>query len=76
MFALATLALADHDGPINMASLSHIHYWYEVGMLKVPAVFIACSRSQLYFWKKTRAAHNVQCSFYWNKLGDAQKVSF
>ena len=22
------------------ASLSHTHYWYEVGMLKVPAVYI------------------------------------
>ena len=25
------------------ASLSHTHYWYEVGMLKVPAVW--CSRA-------------------------------
>ena len=22
------------------ASLSHTHYWYEVGMLKVPAVYV------------------------------------
>ena len=26
-------ALADHHGPINI----HTHYWYEVGMLKVPS---------------------------------------
>ena len=25
------------------ASLSHTHYWYEVGMLKVPAVALVCS---------------------------------
>ena len=24
------------------ASLSHTHYWYEVGMLKVPAVMYVC----------------------------------
>ena len=31
-------ALAGHHGPVNIcASLSHTHYWYEVGMLKVPA---------------------------------------
>ena len=23
-----------------VASLSHTHYWYEVGMLKVPAVYL------------------------------------
>ena len=48
------------------ASLSHTHYWYEVGMLKVPAVillvanpargqlnivcFFPCPRSRLRFW--------------------------
>ena len=26
---------------IIFASLSHTHYWYEVGMLKVPAVYIS-----------------------------------
>ena len=30
--------LAGHHGQLICASLSHIHYWYEVGMLKVPAV--------------------------------------
>ena len=28
------------------ASLSHTHYWYEVGMLKVPAVIQVCQDSQ------------------------------
>ena len=28
------------------ASLSHTHYWYEVGMLKVPAVRVACVHSR------------------------------
>ena len=27
------------------ASLSHTHYWYEVGMLKVPAVLYCCRNS-------------------------------
>ena len=29
-------------GQLICTSLSHIHYWYEVGMLKVPAVWTAC----------------------------------
>ena len=29
------------------ASLSHIHYWYEVGMLKVPA-YTAVNRARMY----------------------------
>ena len=28
------------------ASLSHTHYWYEVGMLKVPAVCMYCHHIQ------------------------------
>ena len=28
-------ALASHHGPIICASLSHTHYWHEVGMLKL-----------------------------------------
>ena len=30
------------------ASLSHTHYWYEVGMLKVPAVIYIMSNIILY----------------------------
>ena len=33
---ITSAALAGHHGPINGVSLSHTHYWYEVGMLKVP----------------------------------------
>ena len=31
------------------ASLSHTHYWYEVGMLKVPAVYMRIFRVQFRF---------------------------
>ena len=31
------------------ASLSHTHYWYEVGMLKVPAVVLFPVRSSCFF---------------------------
>ena len=32
------------------ASLSHTHYWYEVGMLKVPAVVSICMYICMYVW--------------------------
>ena len=41
------------------ASLSHTHYWYEVGMLKVPAYFLSVSytpNEERKFWKVFIAA--------------------
>ena len=34
------------------ASLSHTYYWYEVGMLKVPTVFLVCfgGGALFYMW--------------------------
>ena len=33
---------------LTFASLSHTHYWYEVGMLKVPAVMIPPKRFDIF----------------------------
>ena len=39
------------------ASLSHTHYWYEVSILKVPAIPMnQCTECLLYVWSPSRRA--------------------
>ena len=38
------------------ASLSQTHYWYEGGMLKIPAVFKLCTGSGIFFLSYVRVA--------------------
>ena len=47
------------------ASLSHTHYWYEVGMLKVPAVHIIAGSLLFYV-----IAFLLLCLLYWNMFSD------
>ena len=44
------------------ASLSHTHYWYEVGMLKVPAVTVHLHYSPCRDTRKTVKTTQKQCS--------------
>ena len=42
------------------ASLSHTHYWYEVGMLKVPAVTVSAFREYRYKMKVYICSKNME----------------
>ena len=41
------------------ASLSHTHYWHEVGMLKVPAVYTAVNRARMYMYPNKKDIWHV-----------------
>ena len=45
------------------ASLSHTHYWYEVGMLKVPAVILYYCEFEQQFFLSSRAVRQVESSY-------------
>ena len=45
------------------ASLSHNHYWYEVGMLKVPATIYICSFVCLVFSGEAKEIISFVSSF-------------
>ena len=53
------------------ASLSHIHYWYEVGMLKVPAGSILCMklRQSSTDWREIRLMKISVISKNWCAVG-------
>ena len=51
------------------ASLSHTHYWYEVGMLKVPAVYILQCLMFCYVWWRCMAI-NRSVQYYGGFLPD------
>ena len=45
------------------ASLSHTHYWYEVGMLKVPAMCtIPYHENAIYIWYQKYTIYLVPCT--------------
>ena len=44
------------------APLSHTHYWYEVGMLKVPAVYVHVVRRVTY-WQFAAGTFNMPTSY-------------
>ena len=53
------------------ASLSHTHYWYEVGMLKVPAEYhIVSGFFLLFFWCPCMAINNANVQYNGGLLPD------
>ena len=54
------------------ASLSHNHYWYEVGMLKVPAYIIVlvvlCSGTRQKYFHNCSSCKMVQTYYHSGKL--------
>ena len=53
-------------GQLIFASLSHTHYWYEVGMLKVPAVCV-CVCVFFFYRFNDRGAHLLTVDIIWEQ---------